>query len=277
MLNESQMSFLGEITAYLDQNPFPDNPYISIYGTVLRALLGEEDPAHFFDLKQRLLDHEKDVEPAELHTMYIYAINYCIKKVNLGHPQFLAETFDLYKSLLDTELIFEEGYISPWGYMNIVVIAIRNRAFEWAENFTKQYKKHLAPQFKVNAYAYNLAYLYFHKGEYGKAQELLHRVEFDDVYYITVSKALLLRIFYELNEADALWSLAESFRLYLRRNKLVSDHKKQVYLNLIKFVNRLSKVEKGNTRALDKLQQRIEESPTVAHVPWLLEKLGEKR
>ncbi len=277
MLNDAQMSFLDEITSYLDTDPFPDNPYIAVYGTVLRAMRDESEEKHFFDLKERLITHASVIEPMELRTMYIYGINYCIKKVNMGHRNFLEETFGLYKKLLDSNLIFEGDHISPWGYMNIVVIAIRNKAFEWAEDFIRKYKKHLAPQFKVNAYTYNLAYLFFHKGEFGKAQELLHRVEFDDVYYTTMSKALLLRIFYELQESDALWSLAESFRLYLRRNKLVSDHKKQVFLNLIKFVNRLSKVERGNTRALDKLQVRIEESTSVAHGPWLLEKVEEKR
>ncbi len=270
-----EIRFLDEILAHLDNNPISENAYISIYGNILRAMLYKDDFKYFQLLKEQLAEHADELPKDELRTMYLFAINYCVKNTNSGNDQFLREIFELYKHMIESKLIFEKDYVSPWSYMNIVVASVRIGEYEWTEKFIKQHKKHIDPKFKLNAYTYSLAYLYFHQKDFNKALELLNKVEFDDIFYIVASKALLLRIYYELDELGPLWSLSESFRLYLRRNKLVAEGKREVYVNLARFVNRLSRIEKGNHKALNKLKERILSSKTV-QAPWLLEKIAEK-
>lgn len=86
-----------------------------------------------------------------------------------------------------------------------------------------------------NAYAYNLANLYFQQTRYKEAMKLLQTVSFDDLFYSTESKMLLLRIYYELNEKEPMLSLFESFRMYLRRNKQITDEKEKFILTLSNF------------------------------------------
>ena len=90
---------------------------------------------------------------------------------------------------------------------------------------------------------YNLVDLYYYKKELGKALEYLHKVEYSDVFYALNSKEMLLKIYYEMNEEEALHNLLASFRIYLKRNKLISDNIRLPYQNFISLLTQTVKSE----------------------------------
>src|SRR5690606_32342485 len=184
--------------------------------------------------------HTQKFSPKEARDMYAYAQNYCIKQVNSGNMKFLTDLFQLYKMTLETGIIFSDKYLSPWSYKNITSVALRLKEYEWAEYFVEQYKERVEPSFRKNAYAYNMASIFFDNGKFDKALELLRHVDFSDVYYSLDSKAMMLRIYYELKEKNPLNSLLDSFRVFLKRNKQVSEYQRTLYLNLIKHVREAS-------------------------------------
>ncbi|MGB1242987.1 MAG: hypothetical protein ACPG49_10730, partial [Chitinophagales bacterium] len=150
------------------------------------------------------------------------------------------------------------------------------KEFAWTEEFIETYKDKLAPNFRQNAYAYNLAYLYFHQNQFDNALKLLHEVTFEDIGYSIKSRTLLLRVYYELDEIDPFYSLIDSFKIYLKRNKLLSESRKKIYLNFIKFIARLSRLPKGQNSRLLKIKKQIEETSNTANGNWLLQKVNEK-
>lgn len=207
--------------------------------------------------------------------MYAYAQNYCIKRINSGNQDYLQELFGLYKTTLDRKIVFDGKYISPWTYKNIVGVALRVEEYNWVEKFIHEYKEYVSPELRENAFAFNLASFYFNKGKFDKALELLRNVEFTDIVYSLDSKAMLLRIYYELKEMEPLWSLLDSFQVYLRRNKLVSDSQKAIYMNLIQFVKEATRIRKGDKDAVNKLKDKIEKIKQVAYSQWLKKKVEE--
>lgn len=81
--------------------------------------------------------------------------------------------------------------------------------------------------------------------------------------------------YYELDEQDALFSFLESFKVYINRHKTVAQERKDLYLNLIKFVKKLTELPPRDRKALQKLKDEIEITKNVASLNWLKEKVIE--
>ena len=75
--------------------------------------------------------------------------------------------------------------------------------------------------------------------------EQLQEVEYKNHVYALGGKLTLLKTYYELKEYIALDSLTDSFRIYIRRNKIISREVKQQYLNVLRFVKKLSSTIPG--------------------------------
>lgn len=271
------LDLLNEILLYLEEHPhkFKDVPAIIIYNTILLTLMRPNEVIHFKNLKKLLEEHEDKFSIQEKQGMYQYAQNYCTKKINEGNPVYLEELFSLYKVLLTKEIIFEENHISQGVYKNIVSVGIRLKQFEWTEKFINIYRERIASEFRENAFTYNLAILYYSKHEYGKARKLFQNVEFTDVFYNLGAKSTLLKIYYELDELESFLSLTDSFKIYLRRNKLISDSQYKTNTNFIKFTKKLFALKpQGETARKQKiviLKQIIEQTKDIANVNWLKE------
>ena len=68
----------------------------------------------------------------------------------------------------------------------------------------------------------------------------------------------------------------ESFRVFLNRNKSIPQQRRKSYLNLLKYVRRLTRIKPGDKVALEKFREEIirEKANHVNH-EWLLEKIAE--
>lgn len=267
--------FMDTLLAYLHaqpENQLP--PIIAVYLRITGTLTQPDDPTHYQHLKNLLAQYAPTFLHREAWTMYGYAQNYCIRQINAGNAVYLDELFQLYQDALQQQLLFTNGQLSPWHYKNIVVVALRLKAYQWAAGFIEAYKNSLPPKFAANAYTYNKAKLFFHQGQYGKVIELLREVTYDDVFYELDSKAMLLKTYYETDETDALLSLLLSFRIFLRRKKGISEHHRTNYLNLVRFTEKLLAHQPGNAH---KLLQQLHKTKNVADANWLKEKLIAKK
>lgn len=267
---------LKEITSHLKETAYEDHPSIAIYFQVLMTFIEGENEVHFEKLRMLLNEHTEKFPPSEARDMYAYAQNYTIRKINAGDKKYLREYFDLSRSALEKGLLTVDGDLSPWTYKNIVVAALRVGEFEWAEQFIKQYKAKLNEKFRSNAYNYNMGALMFYKGQFGEALRLINQVEFTDIFYALDTRTMQIKIYYQLDEWDPMQSAIEAFKVYLRRNKTLSDNVKQLYNNFLKFVERLSKLTKRDKQKLEELKERIEETRQIADIGWLQTKVNEK-
>lgn len=116
----------------------------------------------------------------------------------------------------------------------------------------------------------------FYKGQYGEALRLINQVEFTDIFYALDTRTMQIKIYYQLDEWDPMQSAIEAFKVYLRRNKTLSDNVKQLYNNFLKFIERLSKLTKRDKLKLQELKERIEETRQIADIGWLQAKVDEK-
>ena len=267
-----EMRLLQEIFAHVQEKKYEEIPAVSIYYQILMLFQEPENDAHYSILKTHLNKSIDAFTSSEARDIFTYAQNYCITRANAGKQEYLTELLSLYKISLDKKFIIQNDNISPWAFKNIVSVATRVGEISWAEGFVKDYINYVNIKFKDNAYNYNLAYLYYSKKEYGKALHMLNSVEYTDVFYALDSRILQIKLYYEMDEVSPLLSSLDAFRVYLRRNKVISEHMRTVYSNFIKFTDKLIKYSNDKPRR-EKLKDDIIKTKQVADINWLLLKL----
>lgn len=264
-------AFLG----YVKSHYLPE-PSVKAYYLVAQMLMNPEAENHYQELKGFLKGHSGKFTHSELGTLYAYLKNYCIDyKIKEGRQEYFEELFDLAKILQEKEILPGNGAIDPRDYEYIVKAGLKAEAFEWVENFIREYGEKEAEISKATGGSYEMAKLYFQQGKFEKVVDQLREMEFKKSSNALEGKVMLLKSYYELEERLLMNSLIESLRIYLRHNRSISKAAKEKYLNLLKFVEELSKVIPGNKEAAIKLRRQMERTKTLADKAWLLEKVEE--
>ena len=269
------LKYSDEILSLVKSIKVDDIPPLAIYYQIYLTYIEEENDTHYFRLKELLKTHGQKFQSIEGKTLYDSAINYGVKKLNKGNANFLQEIFDVYVDFLKKELIYIDGELDPSHFRNIATVALRLGKYEWTENFIKQQKSRLPESKRENAITFNIARLYYYQKKYDEAISLLNTVEYEELIYNLSSKSLLLAMYYEKDEVEALYSLLDSFRTFLNRRKDIPESWKPSRINLIKFTKKLTRIIPGDTAAIEKLKKEINEAKSVADEQWLKEKIAE--
>lgn len=275
--HEYKLLFLDEIVGHVEQYGYKDVPAISIFYQIYLTLVHSEEPAHFETLKGLVNEHIHLFPKEEALEIYTYALNYCIRNINQQKSEYLQEYVDLYEQILKNDIIdFGDEEFGPWHFKNIVTASNRLGRLNWTERFIYKYYQDLPPAFRDTALSFNLAQVSFHKRDYNEVISLLHKVEYEDFTYNLNSKAILMLSYYELDEIEPLLSLMDSFRIYLQRNTKIPQTRKRNYMNLIKFLKKLTKLYPGDRQGLEKLSQEIDaQEGAVVMGDWLKRKISE--
>jgi len=273
--HEYDLGLMEEIVRFVEKNELADIPPIAIYFQVLNLYRYPDDVQYYHQLKQLLDRYSMNFPIEEASDLYSLAQNYCIHQLNRGRPEFLSELFVLYKDVLQKRIIFRDGQLSPWDFRNIVVVGLRVGDYDWTLHFIDEYLQFLPEDKRENARTFNLAQVYFYRRNYSQVVDLLRFVEYDDITYNLNSKDMLLRVYYDTNQWDPLFSLFDSFRTYLNRSKEIPERNKEAYKNLIRFTKKLTRLHRGDEAAIARLRQEISTTSNLANQKWLLEKIEE--
>ncbi len=279
------MKMMQEVIEHISLNlaDYKDDPPVVVYFLIYQ-MVNLNSSEHYSRLRLSLREHASFFPREELRLLYNYAQNFCIRKINQGEEPYLRELFELIKELLHHDnLLFDGPILSEWHYKNIVTVGLRLKEYDWTRSFIEGYKKHLSKEAADNAYRFNLASYYHATLDYSKAMELLVDVEYTNIRYTHDAKALLLRIYYDLDEQEPLNSLFESFRKSINRNKLIAEFRKTGYTKLIKYSQRAFKIKMSKTYAvekvyrqkLDKLKKDLQEDDGIFNLNWLKSKVAE--
>jgi len=269
-----EVPLLDPLLLYLNTNPHP-TPLISIYYQILLTITDHTNENNFRKLKALLQKHQHDITLKENRDIYAFAQNYCIRQLNTGNLHYLRELFEIYKVVLEEKIIFDNKQLSHADFKNICAVSIRLNELKWADEFILSHAKFLSPEFRKNSVNYNTARLHFARHQFKPAIKLLTTVEFTDVFYHLDAKALLLKIYFENREYEPLYSLINTFKVYLKRSKQLSDYQRTIYTNLLNKVRLLAQLHAGDKVFSDKIKQELNTELPTADVNWLKEKITE--
>ena len=269
---EYEIGMLDEVLQYVETRNFLDIPAISIYYYSYKAITEQDDESYFRNLRNEISERGHLFPKSEIRDIYLLAINYCIRQINVGKDEYIRESFELYREGLEQKILLDEGVLSRHTFTNVVTNGTRLKEFKWTENFINEYKAYLEDQYRENNVHYSLARLNFEKGDYETAMKLFSQMEYDDIFMNLNAKLMQFKMFYEQDELDVLESLLESMRNYLVRKKVIGYHKSN-YKNIIRFTKKLLKINPYSEIQKKKLQKEIEDANPLAERKWLLKQL----
>lgn len=265
-------NLINEVVDLIEETNFLKIPAIELYFYTYKILTNPKDETAFIHLKERIVKLGHFFPHSEIRDIYLLAINYCIKKTNAGNKEFIRESFDLYREGLKREILIENNILSRWTFLNIVTFGTHLKEFDWTKDFIEKYQLYLENQHRETFVLFCSARLYFEQKNYTKAMRLLIQIDYDGMLMNLAAKTILLKIYYEEEEFDALESLLESMRTYIQRKKVMGYHKAN-YKNIISYTKKLLRINPYDKSAVEKLKVEIKGIKPLTEKPWLLEQL----
>lgn len=271
------MKGIDIILKLADSSNFLNVPVITIYRKIILIRIKQEETTHYYDLKLLIKGNLYLFPKQEAKIIIDETINYCIQKINqnIGDLIWENELLDIYKESLERETILTDGNLDLDDFHNIGFLALRVGQFKWMEDFTKSFSLKLKESERENALNFSLARLETFRKNFDKVIYYVNRISFDDIWYSTTCRSLLMTAYYELNEIEALESLLSSYRAIISREKSLNKDRKKNHLDLISFTKKLLNLDPGDKVKLKKLKEKIIETPKVINKPWLLEKIAD--
>lgn len=274
-VTEREVPVIPGFWQYLENEQFNAVPLILIYRKVIVSFTESENEDHFRALLLLLQQYVKELTSEDLRECYHIAQNYCALKINQGKTEYYYQYFNLIKSMVDQEILLENGQLPESVFKNFITVSLGAGEYAWTEQFIQQYAGFLPPNIRDNAKMFNLAYVSFYRKDYAKVIEYLRDVEYSDVVYALGAKSMLVRTYYEQSEFLALDSLIDSFKIYLRRNKVISKNLKREYNNYLNIIKKLASITSSDKKAISDLRQRVMQTSYNMPKNWLLRKIAE--
>lgn len=274
-VTEREVPVIPGFWQYLEDERFEAVPLIRIYRRVIVSFTDSEDESHFQKLLEDLKVSASEITKSDLRECYYIAQNYCALKINQGKNKYYQEVFNIFKSMVEQDILAEDGQLPEAVFKNVITASLGVGEYAWTEQFIQQYAGFLPPNIRDNAKMFNLAYVSFYRKDYAKVIEYLRDVEYSDVVYALGAKSMLVRTYYEQSEFLALDSLIDSFKIYLRRNKVISKNLKREYNNYLNIIKKLASITSSDKKAISDLRQRVMQTSYNMPKNWLLRKIAE--
>ena len=268
-----ELRFREEIEAMVQRHHLLEVPAIGIWYYCLHMLEDAENQAYFDQFKSLLLAHDSAFNADEIRDLYLFAVNYCIRKVNLGQRNFQYDMMDFYKNGLQKGFLLENGQLSRFTFHNIVGAGIQTREYDWVEQFIHQYKNNIPRSHRESTFKFSMARLGYAQKRYEEVLPLLQDSNYYDPLIALAAKALALKVYYETGEFLLLESHLEAMKIYIRRKSSVGYHG-TYYLNLVKFTQKLIQTNPNKCNARLELKEKILAEKALADRDWLLEQLS---
>lgn len=268
------LQLVQEISRFVENLPvLPEAPAIQAYFRIFQLMTKEDSQPDFEALKALLAGHEASFGAEEMAELYQYAINYCNLQIMKAKEYFVGEALELYIQGVESGILLQNGFLSPWHFKNMIKLGLRLKKYDWTEHFILNNNRFLENEYRQDALYYNLAELYYHTHRYDEAMVHLNKMEFTDLHYNLGAKVILAKIYFETEAYDALESLLHAFRTYLHRNKLISEDLRRAYLN---FIVLLTQVIGTTAEKRLLLQEKAAKMQLLAEKNWLFGMIGLK-
>ncbi|MEZ4948529.1 MAG: hypothetical protein R2784_03925 [Saprospiraceae bacterium] len=269
---EYDMGLLYPILDFLEDSKLMEVPAVSLYFHAFKALADLENEKDYRQLKSAIEKYRERFPQSELRSLFLAALNFCIRRNNRGEKEYLRDMFELYQLGLDSEVFLENGILSRWTFRNIVSVAIQLGEYEWTKKFIEEFSDYLAEDHRSGTVNLNLAFYYYSIGDFDNAMPMLMQADHDDILHNLFAKLLQSKMLYELDDYDALESMLQSFKTYIHRKKVIGYHRSN-YLNFIKYLQKVMSVNYYDKEKMEKLKGEISGEKNIVEKEWLLQRV----
>lgn len=248
-------------------------PLIKAYGYAYRMLEGADGREEFEELLDLLSRHKPRIPMHDQRAIYLMAINFCIRKLNLGEQPYLRQVYELYQIGIEDKWLFEQGNLSPWTYKNIVSAGLKLKEHKEVAAFIEKYRDHLPEESREAYYLYNLAELQMALKNYREVLRNLRFIQFKEPLTQLRSRILMVKASFELGDHPLAEYQLTAFQKLLRRRKSLAYHREN-YLQFVRLARRILTLEPDAMDSRLSIRNEIENAEAVVERIWLLEKVA---
>lgn len=273
-ISNVQYSFvlLPFILEQIESDKLSVTPAIEVYYYAYKTLTNTNDNSYFKRCVDAVYKHESCFTEHELKDIFLLCINHCIKKLNSSELLYAETAYRLYLHSLDKKYLLDNNELSRFTFTNVVFIGLKLMDFKGVENFIEAYGEYLNESMRENTISFNKARLYFTQKNYRKTMPILLSIEYSDTLWNLAAKFMLVKIYFETKEYEALVGLLNTFKVYLFRQKKIGYHKER-YKNIIRFSEKLyAHIDVSKAKKL-RLKNEIQEASDLPDKEWFLEML----
>lgn len=267
-----EIAMLENILLLAQAPVYQQEPAIAVYYNAYQMYQEPDNEKAFLEFERLLLNHLPQFPASEGRDLVLIGINFCIRQINKKGDIYFKEALALYRKGLEQDLLREDGYLTPFTYSNITIIAIRSGELTWAAQFLDAYRHQLEPHRREGIHALNAARLAYHQGRHREALLKLHQFSDRDFIHQFSAKIIQLKIYYEAGDFRLLASHIKNTRAYLRRITHDSYHK-QIYINIFTLTDQLMKLPPYDKEKRHALRLQIETTEPLTEKEWLLAQL----
>lgn len=254
-------------------------PVLKLYYLVMKQLSDIETDKYFYEIKQLLSENLDNLGSETGKRLLLNIMSVCNMKSNSGKKEFLNESFQIMKKLVE-EKYFDDlhgtSYFPPSHFRNIVKAGIAVNDTDWVENFVNEYSSKLEHSQTEPLKNFSLAKISFAKKKFNEALEYLGRVNTENLIFKLDIKKLTAMIFYETGSFVNLNFLLNA---YYQSAKIRIRKEENILLRHRNFISYLKKLEsiRNGSRSYSELhvQKELLKKDNVSEKNWLLEKYSE--
>lgn len=203
---------------------------------------------------------------------------FCILESAKGNLDMNRDIFENYKMLLENNL-FNSDRTANLTLLDLRLIlssALKSNEFEWTRNFLNEKLSLLKEELRTNVRHYGNAILSFHKKNYPDALAHISKIKSESTPVTKDIYTLKAKIFYDLGRYDSALAVADSFRHYIKGNKLLSDFHKETVLNFLKYYKIILRLTvKPNKFKIQSLLFELQDIKNTKEKKWMIEKANE--
>lgn len=245
----------------------PDSFYDSYQ--LLQDLFSNSTNLSYDKIKEKVFQNLENLDEENQLVTTIYLLQYAINQIKTGNLNFVTEIFELYKHLVESKLLFIDGYISHTDFNNIVEVSCKSGEHEWGKMFIENYVDYLADFHKEETIKIGQAIIHFEEENFVGVVAKLNEVSFSIIDHALRARWLLLCSLFELKDTSySIEAFANAFEQFLRREKTLNDTTIRGSLNLIKIIRKMLK-----NRDKAKLLTEVQQTTPLFYKAWLLKKL----
>lgn len=285
-VNQSQIigaapfpAWLGKTIETIQRDQLTGSPLLEIYYLLYLTHPADASMGNLLRLKKLVIENSKHCTRSEAFDIYTGTLNNFNRQMPRQKTFYLPDIFDLYQSMVAIYVRQLGGKLTVAHLKNIVSLGMRLNHFKWVEALLSDAKKLLGQSgasLKL-ALDYNYGVHHFYRREFERATRQFYTVlaDAEDVFYAADARGYLLMCLYETGDSMGMESLMHSFKMYLRRNKGLSDHHKKKHLAFLRAMGHLLSTPSNDKIRLQKLLAEIAPLKASTSKEWLLEKVEE--
>lgn len=261
----------------MKQAQFKHYTTILIYVNMIKAILNKNDDNLYDDFKKTVFEQYNKLGKQEGYNLLTDLETCCLNRRKFNPLKYEYESYLVYQFMLEKKNYSYYGEeMGLQRYKNMLVNFVNLKKFDEVEKFVNLYINKVAPAIRDNLFLYSMALIDFNKKNYVNALQLIQKISYD---YFTLKydvKNLTLRIYYELKYYENAFSLIDTYRHFLLKNKSVSEFYRERYLNFVGYIYSLIRFSSGSKEfEISKLRNSLANTYNVVSREWLLEKIDE--